>query len=92
MPQAIARSNPGPCLRRYAGREVDRDAALREREAGVEDRAADALARLAHRAVAEADDRERRQALADVDLDGDAPRFDAVDGERGDLGEHGAGR
>ena len=47
-----------------------------------------ALARLAHRGVAEADDRERRQAGAQVDLDGDAARVEAVDREGGDAGEH----
>ena len=43
-------------------REVDGDALERELEARVEDRRAHALARLAHRAVAQADDREARQA------------------------------
>ena len=59
-PQAIARSKPGPALRSVRGREVDGDALERELEAGVEDRRAHALARLAHGAVAEADDGERR--------------------------------
>ena len=51
---------PRALLSQVGRGEVDRDAALREREARVEDRAADALARLAHGAVPEADDRERR--------------------------------
>ena len=50
----------------------------------------DALARLAHGAVAEADDREVRQAGAEVDLDGDLPRVEPRDGEGGDVGEHAA--
>ena len=83
---------PRALLAQVGRGEVHGDAVLREREARVEDRAADALARLAHRAVPEADDRERREPLANVDLDGHAARFDAVDGERGDVGEHGAGR
>jgi hypothetical protein len=75
-------------LRSDAGREVDRDALERELEAGVEDRRAHALARLAHGAVAQADDGEVRQSGAHVDLHGDAPRLEAVDGEGGDAGEH----
>ena len=71
------------------GREVHRDALERELEARVEDRRPHALARLAHRPVAEAHDREVGQARADVDLDGDPPRLEAVDRERGDAGEHG---
>ena len=57
-------------------------------EARVQDRRADAVARLAHRGVAEPDDRERRQARADVDLDPHLARIDPVDGERRDAGEH----
>jgi hypothetical protein len=49
----------------------------------------DALARLAHGAVAEADDREAGQPGAQVDLDRDAARVEARDGEGGDVGEHG---
>ena len=87
-PSASAASKPGPALRRNAGREVRGDPRWRELEARVEDRRADPLARLAHRGVAEADDRERRQPAADVDLDPDLARLDPVDGERGDAGEH----
>ena len=58
---AIARSRPGPALRHVARREVRRDPPRRELEAGVEDRGVHALARLAHRRVGEADDRERGQ-------------------------------
>ena len=88
-PQAIARSKPGPCFAQVRGREVDGDAPARELEARVADRRVHALARLAHGGVAEADDREAREAGAQVDLDGDAPRVEAVDGEGGDAGEHG---
>ena len=70
-------------------REVDRDALERELEARVEDRRPHALARLAHGAVGQADDREVGQARAHVDLDRDAPRIESVDGEGGDAGEHG---
>jgi hypothetical protein len=79
-------------LAQVGGREVRGDALLRELEAGVLDRRADALARLADRLVAEPDDREGRQALAQVDLDGHPPRLDAVDREGGDAGEHGSER
>jgi len=72
--------------------EVDGGAALREVEARVEDRRADALARLAHGTVGEADDREVRQPLPEVHLDGDAPRLEPVDREGGDRGEHGSER
>jgi len=65
---------------------------LRELEAGVEDRAADPLARLAHGAIGEADDREVRQAGADIDLDGDVSRLEAVDREGADASEHGRRR
>jgi hypothetical protein len=82
----------GPRLAQRRRREVDRHTSLRELEAGVEDRRADALARLAHRPVGEADDREVGQARADVDLDGHAPRFEAVDREGADAGEHGRRR
>ena len=82
----------GAVLAQVGRREVHRDAALRELEARVGDRSAHALARLAHRSIPESDDRERRQSLTYVDLDRDASGFDAVDGEGGDLGEHGAGR
>ena len=54
----------------------------------VEQRRVDALARLAHGRVAAADDRERGQAAAQVDLDGDPPRGEAVDREGRDAGEH----
>ena len=58
---ATGRSNAGADLAQVRRREVDRDPLAREHEAGVRDRRADALARLAHRLVGEPDDRERRQ-------------------------------
>ena len=73
-------------------REVDGDPLARELEARVEDRRPDPLAGLAHGAVGESDDGEARQARADVDLDGDLARVEAVDGEGGDAGEHGRPR
>jgi hypothetical protein len=75
-------------LAQRRGGEVHRHALEREREPRVQDRRADTLARLAHRPVGEADDGEVREAGADVDLDSDAARLEAVDRERGDAGEH----
>ena len=58
-------------LAHVRGREVHRDALLREVEPGVQQRRADPLARLADGAVRQPDERERREPAADVDLDGD---------------------
>ena len=70
------------------GREVGRQPLERELEPGVEHRRADALARLAHRAVRQSDDGERRETAAEVDLDRDLTRSDSLDGECGDAREH----
>ena len=70
-------------------RQVDGQTLEGELEAGVEDRRAHALACLPHRAVAQADDGEGRQSGAHVDLHGDAPRLETIDGEGGDASEHG---
>ena len=78
----------GTDLAQVRGREVDRDAPLRKREARVQQCGMDALARLTHGRVAAADDREGRQAGTQVDLDGDSPRGEAVDRESCDAGEH----
>ena len=74
-------------LAQVRGREVDRDALLRELEARVRDRGAHPLARLPDRLVREPDDREGRQADADVGLDPDPAGVDAVEREGGDAGE-----
>ncbi len=63
-----------PDLAQMGGREVDRDPPLGELEPRVEQGALHPLARLSHGGVAAADDRERRQAAAQVDLDGDPAR------------------
>ncbi len=78
----------GTRLRQVRGREVDGDATAREVEAGVAHRGVHALARLAYGGVAAADDREAGKTGPQVDLDGDAPRGEAVDGERGEASEH----
>ena len=69
-------------------RKVDRDAARREGEPGVPDRAADALTRFLHGRVAQADDREAWQAGRDVDLDADRPAVETVQRGGRDDGQH----
>ena len=82
------RVEPRPDLAQERRREVRGDPSLGELEARVGDRRADPVARLPHRRVPEADDRERGQAAADVDLDPDVTRIDPVDRECGDAREH----
>ncbi len=79
----------GADLVHVRGREVDHHPSRGELELRVEHRRADPLARLAHGAVAQPDDRERGQPGADVDLDGDAQRVHPADRESGGAGEHG---
>jgi len=69
-------------------REIDGHAFGGELEAGVLDRRPYPLARLAHGAIAQADDREGRQARAEIDLDGHAARLEPVEGEGVDVGDH----
>ena len=76
-------------LAQVRGREVDGDPPLRKREARVQQRGVDALARFPHGRIGAPDDRERRQARAQVDLDGDSPRGEAVDRKGRDAGKHG---
>ena len=78
-----------PRLREVRGCEVDRDAPVRELEAGVAHGGVHALARLTDGGVAAADDGEARKAGAQIDLDGDPACGEAVDGEGGEAGEHG---
>ena len=78
----------GTRLREVRGRKIDRDATAREVEAGVAHRGVHALARLAYGGVTATDDREAGKTGPQVDLDGDAPRGEAVDGERGEASEH----
>src|SRR5690606_32988467 len=69
------------------GGEVHRDAPERELEASVLDRRADALARLLHRCVGQADDVEGGQPAADVDLDINGDTLDAAQRGTTDLRE-----
>src|SRR5690606_23730040 len=67
-------------LRQLRRREVDRHAARRKLEAGMVERRPDAIARLAHLRVGQADDVKGGQAWSEVDLDGDLGRLHS--GER----------
>ena len=71
---AIARSKPGPALRRWAGARLTmmRRCGNSKPEFASAARTRSRASRTAR--VAEPDDRERRQAGAEVDLDGDPPR------------------
>ena len=69
-------------------RQVDRDAVRRKLEAGVADRAPDAVAALAHAGVRQADHREDRQAERHVDFDVDGAGLDAEDGGGAKAREH----
>ncbi len=79
---------PGADLAQEGRCEVGRDPRLWEFKARVLDGRAHPVARFAYGGVAEADDRERRQAGANVDLDPDLAWIDAVDGEGDDAREH----
>ena len=75
-------------LAQIGRREVRGDPLQRELEARVDDCRPDALARLPHRGVRQSDERERRQAAMDVDLDVDGEGVDAVERECSRPGEH----
>ena len=86
---AIARSKPGPALRRSAGA---RFAVIRRcgySKPELIERGADPLARLAHGRVGQPHQRKRRQPLAHVDLDPDLASLDADQREGAGGGEHG---
>ena len=91
-PSAIGRSNDDARLADVGRRQVDGDAVRRELEPGVADRAAHAVAALAHARVGQADHRERRQAERDVHLDVHGAGVDAEDRRGPQAGEHGTAR
>ena len=75
-----------------AGRsEVHRHATGRVLEAGVPERGADAVARLAHRPVGQADGGRVRQPGGDVDFDVDDQGVDAAERAGANASEHAAG-
>jgi hypothetical protein len=70
-------------------RKVDGNAPRRKHEPRVGQRRGNTLAALLHRAGGEPDDRELREPLGDVDLDGDIVGIDAEDRGGSHGGEHG---
>ncbi len=78
MPSAIGRSKRTPSLRQIRRRQVDGDAPVRHPQAAVDDRGAHAILALLHDGFGQADDREARQAAAEVDFDAHERRFHAV--------------
>jgi len=85
----MARSKPTPSLRMPAGARFTVDAPLGILEARVPERRADAIARLAHGAVGQADGGGLRQPGRDVDLDVDHQCLDAAERTRADASQHG---
>ena len=78
----------GAVLPHISGREVHRPAAWWEHEAGVDQRRADALARLLHAPGRESDHGPAREPGGGVHLDGDPEGLDAEHGGGADGGEH----
>jgi hypothetical protein len=79
-----------PFLRHVGGREVDGDAARRQRQTGGDQRRAHALARLGDGLVGQAHDVERGQAGRDLNLDIDGAGLDALKRHGGDALNHAA--
>ena len=75
-------------LRKIGGRHVDRDAPRRQRKPGSHQRGTNALARLRHRLVGQADHVESRQARRDLHLDIDGARLDAFERDRRNALDH----
>ena len=75
-------------LRQVGGREIDGDAARRQREAGGDQRGAHALLRFGHRLVRQADDVEGGQARRDLHLHVDRAGLDALERHRRDALDH----
>ena len=80
------------CLAHVRGREVHGDPHQRELEPRVLDGRTHALARLPYRPVGQPHERECGQAAAHVHLHGDLVAANALEGERGDAGEHASAR
>ncbi len=77
-------------LEHVGGREIDRDALGRQRQAHGADCAAHAFARFTDRLVRQTDDGKARQASRDADLHIHVERLDALKGDRVDMGDHAA--
>jgi hypothetical protein len=75
-------------LGQIGGRQIDGDAARRQRKPGRDQSRAHPLARFGHRLVGKADDGEGRHARRDLDLDVNGADFDALERNRGDALDH----
>jgi hypothetical protein len=78
-----------PLLGQVGRREVDGDAAGRQRQAGGDQGRAHPLARFRHRLVRQAHHVELGQARRDLDLNVDRPRLDAFERNGGNPLDHG---
>ena len=76
-------------LGQVGGREIDGDAAGRQRQAGGDQRRAHPLLGFRHRLVGQADDVEGRQAGRDLHLHVDGAGLDALERHGGDALDHG---
>jgi hypothetical protein len=77
-------------LREVCGREVDGDAARRQRQAGGNQRCAHPLTRLRHGLVRQTDDIERREPWRHLHLDIDGAGLDTLERHRRDPLDHGS--
>ena len=75
-------------LEHIGGREVDRDALRRQREADGGQRGAHTFARFPHRLVRQADNLEGGQAAGHVHLHIDIEHIDALEGDGGNMRDH----
>ena len=88
MPERDRQVEARALLLDVGGGEVDRGAAHRRREAGVDERGHDAVLAFLHGGVGQADDDDLRIAVPGIDLDLNGIRIHPVDRPRPDLGEH----
>jgi hypothetical protein len=77
-------------LRQVGGREIDGDAARRQRQSRGHQRRAHPLARLRHGLVRQADDVKRRQPRRNLHLDVDGAGLDALERDGRDPLDHGS--
>ena len=78
----------GAALSKIGRRQVDRDGARRDREAGVAQRGPHAIARLAHAGVGKPDDGEAGEPVGGIDLDVEHAGLEPQGGGGVDAGEH----
>ena len=85
---AIGQVEAGPALPNTRGRQIDRQPTERPRQAARQDGGVYPVPCFTDRGVREADDGEAREAVGDVDLDGDWVSDGSVQGGGGHCGEH----